>query len=99
MNNLIFIICFLGGLFLGAIFYGGLWLTVKYCLPLKNPGIAFLGSFIFRISFSLIGFYYLFDKDWFNLLVCFAGFMLARITITKMVKSFDLKEFNHENKP
>ena len=50
MNNfLILVFALVAGLLLGAIFFGGLWWTVRKGVFSKSPALWFLGSMLLRI--------------------------------------------------
>src|SRR5664280_2249561 len=103
MNEIIYmILAFIGGLLLGTIFFGGLWLTVRKLVISKIPALWVLGSFILRVSITLIGFYYISSGSWQRLLICVAGFIIARFAVihfTKMSEERQVllkKEISHE---
>jgi len=81
------ILAFIGGLLLGTIFFGGLWLTVRKLVISKIPALWFLGSFVLRVSITLIGFYYISSGNWQRLLICVAGFITARYSVIYFTKS------------
>ena len=88
MNEIVYIIlAFIIGLLLGTIFFGGLWFTVKKLVTSKIPALLFLGSFILRVSVTLIGFYYISSGSWQRLLICVAGFIIARYSVIYFTKS------------
>jgi F1F0 ATPase subunit 2 len=70
-----------GGL-LGAMFFGGLWWTVKKGLSSKRPARLFLGSLLLRTVLALAGFYFVAGGHWQRLLPCLFGFIVARHFIT-----------------
>jgi F1F0 ATPase subunit 2 len=93
------ILAFIAGLALGALFFGGLWLTVKKAVTSKIPAFWFFSSFLIRVSVTLSGFYYIAHGNWQRLLVCVFGFILARFIITYITKSIEkkqLKKIYHE---
>lgn len=103
MNDIIYmILAFIGGLLLGTLFFGGLWFTVRKLVTSKIPALWFLGSFILRVSITLIGFYYISSGSWQRLLICLAGFITARYTVIHFTKSNEEKrvllnkEISHE---
>ena len=103
MNETLFmILAFIGGLVLGVLFFGGLWLTVKKSVTSKIPALWVFGSFFLRIGITLIGFYYLSLGHWQRLLICVLGFVAARYIVIRFTKSIDEKLFqlkkgaNHE---
>jgi F1F0 ATPase subunit 2 len=82
---------FIVGLLLGAIFFGGLWFTVKKLVISKTPALLMVGSFVFRISIVLLGFYFTGSGDWKKLIVCLIGFIVARFVVIHYTKSIDGK--------
>ena len=95
MNDIIkMIIVFIAGLLLGTLFFGGLWLTVKKAVTSKKPAMIILGSFIFRISLTLAGFYFLGSGNWLRLLLALLGFISARFLVIYFTKSMDAKQAN-----
>ena len=95
-NQMFALLAFPGGMLLGSVFYGGLWFTVQYGTVSKNPALWFLCSFILRIGISLCGFYFISGGNWQRLLICLAGFIIARVIITSLTRSAS-KQMNHEN--
>jgi F1F0 ATPase subunit 2 len=94
---------FIIGLILGAIFFGGLWFTVNKIVNARMPALWVMGSFILRIGITLFGFAYIGLRDWRKLLICMAGFIIARFLVIyftrpKTQDSPDLKETGGINK-
>ncbi len=75
------------GLLLGAIFFGGLWLTVLKGVAARRPALWFLCSLLLRMSVALGGFYVVSGGRWERLLACLLGFILARLAVTQLTKS------------
>ncbi|HUI19875.1 MAG TPA: ATP synthase subunit I [Methylocella sp.] len=74
----------LAGLLLGAMFFGGLWWTVRKGVSSSVPALWFLSSMLLRTSVTLAGFYYTAASQWRNLFACLAGFVVARILIMRL---------------
>ena len=72
-----------GGL-LGAIFFGGLWWTVRKGVSSKQPALWFFGSLLLRTSIALAGFYFIGRGHWERLLVCLLGFIIGRFIVTRL---------------
>jgi len=68
----------LAGGALGAIFFGGLWWTVRKGVLSKQPALWFLGSLLGRMCVTLAGFYFVAGSHWQRLMFCLLGFVLAR---------------------
>jgi F1F0 ATPase subunit 2 len=87
MNEIsILIMALLAGISLGAIFYGGLWWTVRRSVASKTLSFWLLGSFVLRTSIAVGGFYLVSRDDWRSLLTCLLGFLIARIAVTHLIK-------------
>jgi F1F0 ATPase subunit 2 len=78
------ILALIAGLLLGAIFFGGLWLTVLNGVSASQPALWFGLSFLLRTGIVLAGFYFVASADWKRLLVCLSGFIIARIIVTRL---------------
>ncbi len=72
------------GLALGTIFFGGLWWTVRQGLTSDRPATWFLVSQVSRMAATLFGFYFVADGQWQRLLFCLAGFLVARVIVTRL---------------
>jgi F1F0 ATPase subunit 2 len=74
------------GVLLGAMFYGGLWWTVRRGVSSKRVALWFLGSLLLRIGVALAGFYFVAGGHWQRLLLCLLGFVMARIAVTRLTR-------------
>jgi F1F0 ATPase subunit 2 len=72
------------GLLLGAIFFGGLWWTVRKGVSSRWSVLWFFGSLWLRMSVVLAGFYYVGRGHWERLGVCLLGFVIARFFVTRL---------------
>lgn len=72
----------MAGLLLGAIFFGGLWWTVRLGVASRRPALLFLGSLLLRTGVVVAGFYLVGDGHWQRLLACVSGFVIARFIVT-----------------
>ncbi|OIQ76271.1 N-ATPase, AtpR subunit [mine drainage metagenome] len=75
------------GAVLGALFFGGLWLTVHRLLLTGRPALWVLGSFLLRSGVALIGFYLVAGGGWQRLLACLLGFVMARQWLARLTRS------------
>jgi len=75
------------GLLLGAIFFGGLWWTIRKGLSSPRPAMLFLSSAVLRMSIVVAGFYFVSNGLWQRLLACMAGFIIARLAVTWLTRS------------
>jgi len=76
----------IAGMLLGAIFFGGLWWTVRKGASSTRPALCFFGSLLLRTSMTLVGFYVVSDGHWERLLVCLLGFTIARLIATRLTR-------------
>jgi len=72
------------GMLLGALFFGGLWWTVRKGLSSKRPALWFMGSLLLRTGIVLAGFYFVSAAHWERLLACLLGFVIARLIVTRL---------------
>ena len=77
---------FFAGVALGAIFFGGLWWTIRRGVSSQVPGLLFAGSLLLRTSVTVGGFYFVSHGDWRKLLACLLGFITARIFVTRLTR-------------
>lgn len=75
------------GVLLGAIFFGGLWWTVRKGFSSEQPAFWFFGSLLLRMSIALTGFYFVSGGQWERLLLCLVGFVIARLVVTRLTRS------------
>jgi len=75
------------GATLGAIFFGGLWWTVRKGVSSKRPAWWFIGSLLLRTTVVLAGFYVVANGDWQRLLPCLVGFVMAQLVVTRLTRS------------
>jgi len=74
------------GVLLGAIFFGGLWWTVRKGFSSQQPALWFFSSLLLRTSITLAGFYLIGRAHWQRLLVCLLGFVMARLIVTRLTR-------------
>jgi F1F0 ATPase subunit 2 len=70
------------GVFLGIVYFGGLWWTIRKGLSSPQPALWFFCSLLARMGIALLGFYFVSDGRWENLLACLIGFIFARLLVT-----------------
>ena len=75
------------GLVLGAIFFGGLWWTVRKGVSSPRPAVWFLGSTLLRMTIVLVGFYFIGRGHWDRMLVCLVGFVIARFIVMRFTRT------------
>lgn len=74
------------GLLSGAIFFGGLWWTVRAGTARRNPAAWFPVSLLLRACLSIVGFYCVAADGWMALLLCMGGFLIARGAIFRLIR-------------
>ena len=82
MNEpLTLILAGVAGLFLGAIFFGGLWWTVRKGMSSPRAVLWFFGSLLLRMGVVLAGFYFVGGGQWQRLVGCLVGFVVSRFVV------------------
>ena len=88
MNEaLILALAWVAGGGLGAVFFGGLWWTVRTCVSSKWAPLWFFGSLLLRTSIVLAGFYFVSARHGERLLLCLLGFAMARLAVTWLTRT------------
>ena len=85
-ETLTLVLAWVAGVVLGAIFFGGLWWTVRKGVSSERPALWFLGSLLLRMSIALAGFYFVSGGHWERLLLCLLGFVMARLVVTWLTR-------------
>lgn len=86
-ETLILALAWVAGGGLGAIFFGGLWWTVRACVSSKWAPLWFSGSLLLRTSLVLAGFYVVSARQGDRLLLCLLGFAMARFAVTWLTRT------------
>ena len=76
----------LAGVLLGTFFFGGLWWTIRMGPQSEWSGLVFAGSLLLRMAVAVTGFYLVSHGEWRKLVACLAGFLLARIAVTRLIR-------------
>jgi F1F0 ATPase subunit 2 len=74
------------GIVLGALFFGGLWWTVRRGLAAANPALWFGVSALARMAVTLSGLYYVARAGWPSLVACLCGLLIARVATTRLTR-------------
>lgn len=77
---------FLVGIGLGAVFFGGLWWTLRKAMTSKQPALWFASSLFVRVGVTLSGFYFVSADHGPRFLGCLLGFTISRAAITRLVR-------------
>jgi F1F0 ATPase subunit 2 len=86
------VVALIGGLILGFLFFGGLWLTLKRTLGSSYVALWLLGSSLLRTAIVLTGFYYMSQGSLLQLLVSVAGFLAGRFVILRLTRQLEQKQ-------
>jgi F1F0 ATPase subunit 2 len=86
-ETLSLVLALVTGVLLGAVFFGGLWWTVQKGVSSKRSALWFFGSLLLRTSIALAGFYFIARGHWERLLVCLLGFVIARLSVTRLTRA------------
>lgn len=70
------------GMVLGAIFFGGLWMTVRQMTTSKRPAILFITSVLLRTAIVLAGIWHFAAGDPYSIAACLLGFIALRLLAT-----------------
>jgi F1F0 ATPase subunit 2 len=76
----------LAGTALGAVFFGGLWWTVRRGVSAGHPALWFLGSGLLRMGIVVAGFYVVGGGQWPRLAAALVGFIVARLAVTALTR-------------
>lgn len=74
------------GAALGALFFGGLWWTVRRGLASPHPALWFVASLTLRMGIALSGFYLVSGGQGLRLLLCLLGFIAARLVVERLTR-------------
>ena len=85
-ETLAMVLALAAGGIIGALFFGGLWWTVKKGVSASLPALWFSGSLLLRSAVALSGFYWVSGSHWQRLLACLLGFFIARRAVTALTQ-------------
>jgi F1F0 ATPase subunit 2 len=74
------------GMALGALFFGGLWWTVRRGLTAANPALWFGLSALVRMAITVSALYYVARSGWPSLLACLCGLLIARVAVSRLTR-------------
>lgn len=86
-ETLLLVVAGAAGVLLGAMFFGGLWWTVRKGGSSPRPALWFVGSMLLRTGLVLAGFYCVGGGQWNRLLVCLLGFIIARFFALRLARA------------
>jgi F1F0 ATPase subunit 2 len=88
------------GAVLGALYFGGLWLTIRQLPRLNHPMLWLLASTLTRLALVLAAFYLVSQAQWARLLACLAGFVAFRIHLVHKTRSgMHNQPVHHDHQP
>lgn len=76
----------LGGSFLGALYFGGLWWAVRRVADHAHPAPWFFSALLIRLGVAMGGFYLALRSGVGALLACLLGFVLARAAVVRRTR-------------
>lgn len=74
------------GFVLGAVFFGGLWWTVRKGVASPRPALWFVGSLLLRTGLVLAGLHFVGGGQWQRLLLFLFGFVIARLIVLRLTR-------------
>jgi F1F0 ATPase subunit 2 len=80
-------LAWMAGCLLGALFFGGLWWTVRKGVSSTHPARWFLGSLVVRMGTVLAGLYFVSGGHLDRLLLCLLGVAAARAVVTRLART------------
>ena len=86
-DTLMLVVASVMGFVLGAIFFGGLWWTVRKGVSSPRPALWFFGSALMRMSIVLAGFYLIGRGRWDRMLACLLGFIITRFLVLRFTRT------------
>ena len=79
-------LAWVAGAAFGAIFFGGLWWTVRQGVSSAYPALWFTGSLLLRTGIVLPGFFLVGGSQWQRWLACLLGFVSARFLVMRLTR-------------
>jgi F1F0 ATPase subunit 2 len=79
-------VAWITGALLGAIFFGGLWWTVRRGVSSARPALWFVCSLVARMNTVLGGFYIVSKGHWQRGALCLVGFVTASLFTIRLTR-------------
>lgn len=86
-ETLTLMLAWAAGVALGAMFFGGLWWTVRKGVSSDRAALWFFGSVMLRMPLALAGFYVVAGSHWERMLSCLLGFVMAKLAVTWLTRA------------
>lgn len=95
-TSMLVLVC-IAGVWLGAVFFGGLWWTLGKALASQRPALWVVSSALVRMGLTLGGFYVVSAGHWQRMLLCLLGFLASRFAVTRLTRprTSSAKEVGH----
>lgn len=74
-----------GGMGLGALYFSGLWWTVRRLSEADHPALLMMASLLMRLGGLLAGLWLLADGEWQRAAVALAGILVARTLMVRIL--------------
>lgn len=87
------------GFGIGAFYFTGLWWTVCRLKTSRRPTVLTMVSFGLRAALALMVFYLASQGHWERFLGCLAGFVLARLAVTRGLRPRAIGEGQPSSNP
>lgn len=84
------------GFVTGALYFQGLWWTLRGLKPEGAWTSRFVASFIFRASLVVAVFYLLMGNDWRRIFALTLGFLVARFLMIRRIKRLPTAEIQEQ---
>jgi len=91
----------LAGAGLGAMFFGGLWWTLRKALTSQRAWLWIASSLLLRMGLTLLGFYFVAAGHWQRMIACLLGFGVSRAATTWATRprAKPSREVSHATQP
>jgi F1F0 ATPase subunit 2 len=83
INPMLWGLAVIGGVLLGLLYFGGLWMTLQYITRTNRPKTLLGMSLIIRVCLVMVGFWIIVRKDPMLFMVTFAAFLMTRVILTR----------------
>lgn len=94
-NCIVWPLALIAGFLAGTVYFAGLWWTVRHLEAIRRPSLLIPAGYIVRTALVLGVFYVVGRDHWARLLICLAGFMVARAAITRTVRPLPPRKEEH----
>jgi len=83
------VLALMAGVSLGALFFGGLWWTVRRIFSSQQPALWFFASSLLRTTLVLAGFYFIALGHWQRLAAALVGFAVTRLLVIRLTRALE----------